>query len=178
MSADNDDPEMELEELLMTPNGNEARERCPICNRPNAPGACDACNHYYAAYWDGELMWEVDESLENFHKEWENLQIVLDEVEESSSKAVGDTWLICKEFATSSGFDPVFLSLDPFETSSTEAFCEIVPFNSGPTIETDGMLSGAGYSIYMEEPGIVLQVASKIRELANLIDDEFNHSHP
>ena len=160
---------------LMTPNGNEARDRCPICNRPNAPGAGDTCAHYYAAYWDGELTWEVDDSLENFHKEWEYLQNVLDEVEESSSKAVGDTWLICKEFAASNGFDPVFLALDPFETSSTEAFCEIIPYICGPNILTNGMCSGEGYSIYMEDRRVVETAASKIKGLADLIDREFNH---
>jgi hypothetical protein len=159
---------------LITPEGNEARERCPICNRPNAPGACDTCNHYYAAYWDGELTWEVDESLGYFHKEWEHLQSVLDEVEESSSKAIGDTWLICKEFAASNGFGPVFLALDPFETSSTEAFCEIVPYISGPNIQTDGMCSGEGYSIYMEERSVVETAVAKIKGLANMIDQEFN----
>jgi hypothetical protein len=87
--------------------------------------------------------------------------------------------LVTPKTNTPSGSNPrghvtVFLELDPFETSSTEAFCEIVPFSSGPTIETDGMLSGAGHSIYMEDPGIVLGVASKVRELANLINGEFN----
>jgi len=161
--------------VLITPNGNEARERCPICNRPNSPGACDTCDHYYAAYWDGELTWEVDDSLENFHKEWECLQNVLDEVEESSPKVVGDTWLICRKFAATNGFDPAFLELDPFETSSGEAFCEIVPFISGPNILTDGICSGEGYSIYMLDRSVVEIAISKIKELADLIDREFNH---
>ena len=64
--------------------------------------------------------------------------------------------------------------MDPFETSSTEAFCEIVPYISGPNIITDGMCSGEGYSIYMEERSVVEAAVGKIKGLASMIDQEFN----
>jgi len=179
MSADNDDPEIEFEEVLMTPNGNEARERCPICNRPNSPGACDTCEHYFAAYWDGDIIWEIGEGYQKFSEAWGLLLGVIYETvlfqNQDHQKTKSDLWKDCQNKAKENkAWDEIINNNDPMDMEPAEAFLNLIPYLSGPTIETDGMLSGSGHSIYMEDRGIVVELAEEITNLANLIHMEFN----
>ena len=145
--------------VLLTPEGNEAQERCPICERPKSPGACDHCEHFFGSYWDGEIIWS--ERFEAFDSIWSKLIDVIHEIDET---APAFREQIEKMPAMPANISSV-LELAVKEVSSSGALTEIVAFDYGPTIETDGMLSGSGYSLYLEVPELIDDAIEKVRLL-------------
>ena len=145
--------------VLLTPEGNEAQERCPTCERPNSPGACDHCEHFFGSYWDGEILWS--ERFEAFDSIWSELIDVIHEIDETSPAFREQ---IEKMPAMHADISSV-LELAVKEVSSSGALTEMVAFDHGPTIETDGMLSGSGYSLYLEVPELIDDAIEKVRLL-------------
>ena len=39
--------------MPMNPDGTEP---CPVCQKPNNPGACETCEHYFGMYSDGDVI--------------------------------------------------------------------------------------------------------------------------
>lgn len=48
------------EEQFENENLEEGQEYCPVCKKPNCPGAMDACKHFMGNCWDGDIIWESD----------------------------------------------------------------------------------------------------------------------
>jgi hypothetical protein len=140
MSADEAEPEE-----LLTPEGNEADERCPICERPNAPGACDSCEHFFGCCWDGEIIWSSE--FDDFEMIWSDL---LSKIEEIGSDSPHKLRNARRRFKGTDAFSAAF-QLAHEEASASEALMKLVDFQHGRTIETDGMLSGSGFSIYLAD---------------------------
>lgn len=153
------DSDSELSSPLLTPDGNEAVERCPICKRLNSPGACDTCAHFFGSYWDGEIIWS--NQFEEFSHEWEALGALVEEVTQS----LGKSWTELVKL-TKTGISTAKLNaLDPSDCSASSALMELVDFDSGPVIVTDGMLSGEGKSLYLKNVDVIPQTISEIRSI-------------
>jgi hypothetical protein len=48
---------------------------------------------------------------------------------------------------------------------------ELVAFDSGPRIVTDGMLSGEGKSLYLNDADVIPQTISAIRSIRQVLED-------
>ena len=158
------DSDSELSTPLLTPDGNEAVERCPICKRLNSPGACDTCDHFFGSYWDGEIIWS--NQFEEFSHEWEALGALVEEVTQS----LGKSWT---EFVklTKTGISKAKLNaLDPSDCSASSALMELVDFDSGPVIVTDGMLSGEGSSLYLKNANVIEETIAAIRLIRKKVE--------
>jgi hypothetical protein len=140
----NDDSESEVEE-------------CPICARCNLPGEDDTCEHFIGAVWDGELMWG----------QWErqpghDFQKALAEVQElwrEASPKRRRGWVAL--------LDSIALQrrlLDD-EASATEVLENWGDYDEGPPVETDGMMSGAGHSLYHRDAKILQSLTERLRQL-------------
>ena len=140
----------------LTPEGNNAVESCPFCCRLNSPGACDACEHFFGSYWDGEIIYS--ETFEEFATEWSELGTLVLELEES----LGKSWKQLLRLAKLGRDASMLAQLEPNDVSATSALMEIVAFTSGPKIETDGMLSGEGHSVYVKDPATIPKVISAV----------------
>ena len=168
----------ELENLagLLTPEGNQAVERCPICGRLNSPGACDRCQHFFGSDWDGDIIWS--DQFDKFEDAWGGLQELMSDLAESTRKPLnklGKTGLEkASKIASKKGIKCEFLKLDPVEESAASALRELVEFSKGRTIVTDGMASGSGYSLYLEEPAIVDRLTERIVEFEKLVRAELD----
>ena len=150
---------------LLTPEGNNATERCPICGRLNSPGAVDHCVHYFGSYWDGEIIWS--EKFEAFDDAWDTLCEVIYALEESTP---GTRKEIRKITKASPQYDKIIkCALD--EESSSSALINLVSFDKGRTIETDGMLSGSGYSMYLKESSCLQSAIAEIFTLIPLLSN-------
>ena len=153
------DSDSELSSPLLTPDGNEAVERCPICKRLNSPGACDTCDHFFGSYWDGEIIWS--NQFEEFSHEWEALGALVEEVTQS----LGKSWTEFVKLTKTGISTPKLNGLDPSDLSASSALIELVVFDSGPRIVTDGMLSGEGKSLYLKNADIIPQTISEMRSI-------------
>lgn len=153
---------MEIDNAL-TPNGNEPTDQCPICNRLNNPGATDHCEHYQGLRWDGGIIWS--ENFEVFDDAWHELADLWDTlILRREGQAVEDE---LSKIASKHGFNErlVFCGRSDYFTSELAAE-EVIDFSIGSSIETDGMLSGSGHTLYHEDPGILVKTAAQYRELA------------
>lgn len=147
---DDDEGERELE---------EGEEYCPICERLNFPGAMDACEHYFGNCWDGEIMWSND-AFDVFSKAWSEL---VQMIEEEVGPVHEDPLLFCKSVALQQQLSAEFLCEDLLQSRESSALEQLVEFSQGDCVETDGMLSGSGYSLYLESTQPVDQLVARIR---------------
>ena len=150
---------------LLTPEGNDATERCPICGRLNSPGAIDHCVHYFGSYWDGEIIWSKE--FKAFDDAWNTLCEVICALEESTPGARKNFRKITK--ASPRYAKIIKCALD--EESSSSALINFVSFDEGRTIETDGMLSGSGYSMYLKESSCLQSTIAEILTLIPLLSN-------
>jgi hypothetical protein len=151
------DSDSELSSPQLTPDGNEAVERCPICNRLNSPGACDTCVHFFGSFWDGEIIWS--NQFEEFSTEW----TALGELVEELTQSPGKSWTELVKLTKTGISTPKLNALDPSDCSASNALMELVDFDSGPVIVTDGMLSGEGKSLYLKNANVIEETISAIR---------------
>lgn len=148
---------------LKTPNGEEAVERCPICERLNSPGACDTCEHFYGSAWDGDLIWN-DFFETDIGEPWDALVEIIGELYEAKDKAgIEKAKLIAKKLS----IPAKWLKLTRGEVGAFGAIEELVKFQVGPRVVTDGMLSGEGYSLYLEDPGVVESLGKNFTRLVS-----------
>ena len=149
-------------EWLWTPNGQPAEEVCPICGRANNPGALDSCDHFYGCMWDGDMIWNSTFE-EEINEPWREIVDSVWVLEEAS-----DTARIQKarRLAERLSVPPCWLQLATLGGDAFSAISELVEFQSGPTIVTDGMLSGEGYSLYLEDPTAVDKLGKALGRIA------------
>jgi hypothetical protein len=159
------DADSDLAGSPLTPEGNKADEQCPICKRFNSPGACDTCPNFFGAYWDGDIIWS--DQFEEFSDEWIALGEMVDELTQSLSKSWKELLQLTK-----AGISTLKLeALDPSDLSAARALMELVAFDSGPRIVTDGMLSGEGRSLYLKNAAVIPQTISEIRSIRQDFED-------
>jgi hypothetical protein len=130
---------------LKTPNGEEATETCPICDRPNNPGACDHCGHFWGACWDGDII--DSDGFDQFEKIWDQIVCSVSE----SDFILNNEELFLEKIAKLHPKYETIVKRALEGESATSMLLELVNFSQGPDIETDGMLSGSGYSLYLDE---------------------------
>jgi hypothetical protein len=158
------DGESELSSPLLTPDGNEAVERCPICKRFNSPGACDTCVHFFGSCCDGDIIWS--DQFEEFSAEWTELGELVDKLAQS----LGKNWKeILRLVITGKGTSKL-RALDPSEISASSALMALVDFDTGPQIATDGMLSGEGRSLYLKNANVIEDTISSIRLIRKKVE--------
>ena len=143
----------------LTPEGNEADEPCPICQRLNSPGACDTCAHFFGSYWDGEII--SSDEFEEFSQEWSDLGELVEELTQTLDKSWEELLKLTKTGISKSKLK----ALDPSDCSASSALMKLVDFDSGPVIVTDGMLSGEGSSLYLKNADVIQQTISEIRTI-------------
>ena len=141
----------------LTPSGEEAVEQCPICGRRNNPGACDACVHFFGSYWDGEIIWS--DQFNDFSEVWGELGRVTEELYRSIEKG----WKDLLQLVGTANCESKFGTLDPSDFSASKALMELVEFESGPEIVTEGMLSGEGHSLYLKSDSVISETLAEIR---------------
>ena len=153
------DSDSDLSGPPLTPDGNQADEQCPICRRFNSPGACDTCGHFFGSYCDGDIIWS--DQFEEFSDEWTALGELVDELTQS----LGKSWTELVKLTKTGISTPKLNALDPSDLSASSALIELVVFDSGPRIVTDGMLSGEGKSLYLKNADIIPQTISEMRSI-------------
>jgi hypothetical protein len=141
----------------LAPEEAGAVERCPICERLNSPGACDTCDHFFGSYWDGEIIWS--KAFDEFSIGWANLSELVHDLEESLGKSWGELLELAKAGQSASKL----LAVDPSNFNASRALMKLVDFGCGPTIVTDGMVSGQGHSLYIQDSTAVPQTIEAIR---------------
>jgi hypothetical protein len=153
------DSDSELSDPPLTPEGNQADEQCPICQRFNCPGAGDTCGHFFGSYCDGDIIWS--DQFEEFSDEWTAIGELYDELSPSLSKS----WKELVQLTKTGISTPNLAALDPSDLSASSALMQLVVFDSGPRIVTDGMLSGEGKSLYLKNADVIPQTISAIRSI-------------
>ncbi|HRE07606.1 MAG TPA: hypothetical protein PKX00_18465 [Opitutaceae bacterium] len=151
---------MDDEELIA------GEESCPICRRRNVPGACDSCEHFIGVVWDGELIWgQFDDAPgERFNAAWSSLQEVWSEVSERPNVRLRELQRLCR----AAGVESLWLST---EESAAKVLEKLNSFEKGPDLETDGMLSGCGHSLYHVDPKIVVTLAARMEQLRQRLSE-------
>lgn len=139
----------------------EGSEICPICSHVNHPGDGECCDHFLGTVWDGEFIWGSDELSEggevysllaaiqsawddaspDRHREWETL--LSDADIDSDALDRSDDW--------------------------TDILEEMPLIEQGPDVETDGMLSGSGYSLYHPDPKFGRSLAERLRAVRDVM---------
>ncbi|NCC05187.1 MAG: hypothetical protein EOM37_14400 [Proteobacteria bacterium] len=155
------------DEDCMVDEGDEDHERCPFCNRINNPGAMDACHHFQAMLWEGEIIWSDDyEAFETAFNGFGELQErFLEEFNE-------DIRPILKTIAKEAGVPNNFVVVGGYDAySAVDALQELADFVVGKSVETDGMLSGNGCTLYHENPKVILEAAEGYKLLSLLLRD-------
>jgi hypothetical protein len=86
------------------------------------------------------------------------------------TQSLGKSWT---EFVklTKTGISTAKLNaLDPSDCSASSALMELVDFDSGPVIVTDGMLSGEGSSLYLKNANVIEETISAIRSIRKKVE--------
>lgn len=150
--ADEEEGERELE---------EGEEYCPICERRNFPGACETCEHYFGNCWDGEIMW-ARKLFSSFDRAWSELGRM---IENELPSVHSDPLLFCRSVALQDQLSAEFLDEELLQSRASSALEQLVDFSPGESRETDGMLSGSGYSLYLESAQPVDELVARIHAL-------------
>lgn len=159
---------MDTEEEL-TPNGNDATERCPICERFNNPGAVDSCEHYCGSTWDGEIIWF--DKYDRFSDEFARFVEIRDEIERVF-RDVGQVFIerVLLEEAILNRLTKVG---SWWEDTPATVLESILEFQYGSMVETDGMLSGAGRSLYLVNPKMIDRVSDSFALVTKKLIERF-----
>lgn len=133
-------------------------EPCPVCQKPNNPGACETCEHYFGMYSDGDVIWS--DRFDVFSDAWSRLSEV------------------CSDFYDTHGHRPprpiqtkyrnalkAVGGLDPEDKSASSALLGLLNLEYGPTVETDGMLSSSGHSLYLAKASDLDQIIARLEEV-------------
>lgn len=139
-------------------------ESCPICGEINNPGACEVCKHYFGVFSDGEVIWS--ERFDVFSEAWNRLSLVcFDYLKSNGGKPNG----VCQK-----GYrDAIALILgtDPTNCTASKGVMTLLDLRHGPTVETDGMLSSRGYSLYLANPTRLEELVARIEDVRRRIAD-------
>lgn len=137
----NDSCEEELEEGF---------EYCPLCNRLNQPGAMDHCDHYVGSYWDGEIIWS--NHYDQYATEWGVLSSLIEDIQARDEGVEFEQLLLNFSDTTKE----MIRLADSQWSSSAGAISELENFSEGPFVETSGMCSGSGWSLYHSNKDIFI----------------------
>lgn len=160
--SDIDDDDTDALDELLTPLGNDAEERCPICSRMNAPGAQDCCEHFVGAYWDGQLMWS--DCFEAFQSAWSDFQCLIDdEADEDDRQTLRIDEAI--RIAKAVGLSSRLLGYDPADGRLLDVLTSVLEMHTTATVETGGMLGGSGHSCYMASQESLRQLVEELETL-------------
>ena len=147
--ADEEEGERELE---------EGEEYCPICERRNSPGACETCEHYFGNCWDGLILWSRD--VREFEAVWGELEeLIHEEVGPRHEEPIE----FCASVAVQQQLPARFLDPQILEMGTAHALEILADFSLGDMFETEGMLSGSGYSLYLESMKPIDTLVAQIR---------------
>ena len=144
---------------------NEETEQCPVCGQANNPGACETCPHYFGMHSEGEIIWS--DRFDTFSEAWGRLSATCTDFHDTHGCRPPKP--IQKKYRAAlkpiSGFNPE-------DDSPSQALIGLLEFQSGPTIETDGMLSSSGHSLYLakatELDQLIAQLEAIRMEVASL----------
>lgn len=144
-----------------TPNGEEATEQCPVCGRWNSPGAMDSCEHFFASFWDGEIIgnWE----FQDFDEAWSAL---VSEVWDLRHEDEDAAEVRLRKLAEDHPGPKDWIKETDEETCAAEILSKQFAFQRGPAVTTDGMLSGAGHSLYHENPDEIAEFMERTARFA------------
>jgi hypothetical protein len=120
----------------------EGTEPCPVCETPNNPRACETCQHYFGTYSDGEVI--CSDRFDSFSDAWSRLSAVCADFHETYSRRPPRP--IQTKYRTAL---KAVAGLDPEDESASRALLGLLGLQYGPTVETDGMLSSSGHSLYL-----------------------------
>ncbi len=157
MTAEQDETDGDDDDL------EEGFERCPICRRLNCPGAGDHCDHFFGAYWDGEIIWS--DRLPAFEQAWNQLGALIHE-ELDAEEEVPLEW--CRRLAEARGLALDFLAAAPWDQTTAAALTNLLPFDQGDYHETGGMLSGSGYNLYLERTSAYDDLVARIEHFVRI----------
>ncbi len=133
----------------------EGTEPCPVCEKPNNPGACETCQHYFGMYSDGEVIWS--DRFDRFSDAWSRLSAACSDFRETHGR--NPTLPIQTKYRSAlkavSGFDPE-------DDSASQALLGLLGLEHGPTVETDGMLSSSGHSLYLAKATDLDQLLARL----------------
>ena len=133
----------------------EETERCPVCCQTNNPGACETCAHYFGMCSDGEVIWS--DRFDTFSEAWGRLSATCSDFHDMHGRRPPPA--IQKDYRNTlkqvSGFDPE-------DDSPSQALIGLLKLEFGPTIETDGMLSSSGHSLYLAKATDLDQLIARI----------------
>jgi hypothetical protein len=134
----------------------EGYEHCPVCNRVNCPGAMDHCEHYVGSYWDGQVIWS--DRFQAFEQAWGELQDLVDD-------ELGEDGLDrCRALAAKRRVGEEWFSDGVWHVGASGALMQLMDFEEGPYVETEGMLSGSGYSLYLPIKDALEELVKSIEE--------------
>lgn len=125
----------------------DGQEICPICDRLNEPGADDACEHFVGSAWDGMLVW--GDGVERFGSLWSTLRSAVEERPELAGSLTAE---LAAVVGRREGNGRADISQELWDLSPSDALLQLIPVKSGPSVVTDGMLSGLGVSMYLRQP--------------------------
>jgi hypothetical protein len=144
----------------------EGFERCPICKRLNNPGAVDHCEHFFGAYWDGEIIWS--DRVAAFEEVWSDLgALIHDEFDVECE----DPLEVCRSLAVAHGLAVDFLATDPWDQTTASALTSLLSFEEGNYRETGGMLSGSGYNLYLESVSSYDDLVARVEQFVRIARD-------
>ena len=152
-----------MSKIKKTPEGNEATEQCPICDRWNAPGACDHCEHYFGAYWDWEII--NSDRMEEFDRAWRTFTDLVQDL-----KTPVDT--VTDELVELDVLGEQRKYLLQSAADGESASCvlrELLAFEEGSKVATEGMVSGEGETLYLDGTSDFTSIMDDLKELTELI---------
>jgi hypothetical protein len=137
---------------------NEETEQCPVCGQANNPGACETCPHYFGMYSEGEIIWS--DRFDTFSEAWDHLSTTCSEFHDTHGCRPPKP--IQKKYHAA--LNPIS-GFIPEDDSPSQALIGLLKFQSGPTIETDGMLSSSGHSLYLAKATELDQLIAQLEAI-------------
>lgn len=152
-----------MSKIKKTPEGNEATEQCPICDRWNAPGACDHCEHYFGADWDWEII--NSDRMQEFDRAWGPFTCLVQDLKKPVDAARDEL----KELGVLNDQRKNILRCASGDESASFVLRELLVFEEGSKVATEGMVSGEGETLYLDSPSDFTSIMDDIKKLTELI---------
>lgn len=129
----------------------EPGDTCPICEKFNSTPSGDTCEHLCAWQWDGQL--EIVNGASSQESHWTDLVDLVSSREDDSPEDV-----ILKAQEKKSPTRAKLIAAASRGCSLIEVLTDVLDVQSGNGWSTAGMLGGAGFNLYIDDP-------KKLREL-------------
>ena len=142
-------------------------DRCPLCQKTNAPASGDTCEHQVGWKWDGTF--ELDADLEGLHRSWQEAGEHLRTLTGTPDFDVPVAGMVGGVAQRQKLVD---LASDDADFSD---LLDAVGVSAGGGWQTRGMLGGSGYNLYTDDLQSVKDATALydgVCELAEHIDDK------